>query len=108
MNMETLIVGYRRVLDTIFSPKNYYFRIKTHLKEYRQSSKEPPLPIALQLRALSGAIWKLGVREKGKKHFWKLFIWATFCRPRMLPKAITLSIYGFHYRRVLMSQVEKT
>ncbi|NLL14747.1 MAG: DUF4070 domain-containing protein [Fibrobacter sp.] len=105
MDVDTLILGYKRVLNSIFSPKNYYSRIKTHLKEYRQTSKAPPLPISLQLRALTKAVWKLGIREKGQRHFWKLFIWTTICRPKMLPNAITLSIYGFHYRRVLMSQV---
>ncbi|HEX2956466.1 MAG TPA: DUF4070 domain-containing protein [Chitinispirillaceae bacterium] len=106
MDKDTLILGYKRVLNSIFSPKNYYSRIKTHLKEYRMTSKTPPLPLHLQIRALWRVVWKLGIREKGQHHFWKLFIWTTFCRPKMLPNAITLSIFGFHYRRVLTSQIE--
>jgi radical SAM superfamily enzyme YgiQ (UPF0313 family) len=106
MKKDTLIQGYKRVLNSIFSPKNYYSRIKTHLKEYRKTSKNPPLTLRVQLRAVTGAVWKLGIREKGKHHFWKLCIWTTLRRPRMLPEAISLAIYGFHYRRVLMNQKE--
>lgn len=104
MNVDTLITGYKKVLSTIFSPKNYYRRVRTHLQAYKKSAKTPKLPIHIQVRALSCALWKLGIREKGKRHFWKLCIWTTFRHPRLLPEAISLSIYGFHYRRVLISQ----
>jgi len=107
MNPDTLITGYKRVLNSIFSPENYYSRIKVHLTEYRKSSKSPALPLSVQFRALSRVIWKLGIQEKGKHHFWKFFIWTTLRRPKMLPEAISMSIYGFHYRRVLMSQIEQ-
>lgn len=101
MNVDTLIAGYKTVLSSIFSPKNYYERVRTHLQEYRKYAKTPNLPFASQVRALSGAIWKLGIIGKGKRHFWKLCIWTTFCRPGLFTEAISLSIYGYHYRRVL-------
>ena len=65
MDVDTLILGYKRVLNSIFSPKNYYSRIKTHLKEYRQTSKAPPLPISLQLRALTklSGNWVFGKKD---------------------------------------------
>ena len=105
MNVDTLITGYKNVLSSLFSPKNYYDRVRTHLQEYRKYAKNPKLPITLQMRALSGALWKLGIRGKGRIHFWKLCIWTTFHRPRLLPEAISLSIYGFHYRKVLMKKL---
>jgi radical SAM superfamily enzyme YgiQ (UPF0313 family) len=101
MNVDTLIAGYKTVLSSIFSPKNYYERVRTHLQEYRKYAKTPSLPFATQVRALSGALWMLGIREKGKRHFWKLCLWTTFCRPGLLTEAISMSIYGYHYRRVL-------
>ncbi len=106
MNIDTLIAGYKKVLNSIFSPQNYYKRINTHLVEYKKSAKSPALPISVQLRAVTGAFWKMGLTGKGKRHFWKLLIWTAIRRPKLLPEAITLSIFGFHYRRVLTSHTE--
>lgn len=101
MNVDTLIAGYKTVLSSIFSPKNYYERVKTHLQEYRKYAKNPSLPFVIKVRALLGAVWMLGIREKGKRHFWKLCLWTTFFRPGLFTEAISLSINGYHYRRVL-------
>jgi len=38
MNYETLINGYKNILDTIYSPKQYYERVKIFLKEYKPRS----------------------------------------------------------------------
>ena len=38
MNRETLINGYRHILNTIYAPKEYYARIKTLSKEYKPKS----------------------------------------------------------------------
>src|SRR4030067_1580883 len=35
MKYETLVTGYKNVLDTIYSPRHYYERVVTFLKEYR-------------------------------------------------------------------------
>ena len=35
MNSDTLVNGYRRILDTIYSPKHYYARVRKFLQEYR-------------------------------------------------------------------------
>jgi hypothetical protein len=35
MHHETLITGYKHVLDTIYAPRQYYERVRTFLKEYK-------------------------------------------------------------------------
>ena len=35
MKYETLVNGYKQVLDTIYSPGHYYERVFTLLKEYK-------------------------------------------------------------------------
>jgi len=42
----------------------------------------------------------LGVLEEGRLHYWRLFFWSLLRRPRQFSTAITLAIYGFHFRRV--------
>jgi hypothetical protein len=42
----------------------------------------------------------LGVIGKERLYYWKLFFGSIFCRPRNFSTAMTLAIYGFHFRRV--------
>ena len=34
-------------------------------------------------------------------HYWGLFFWTILKRPKLFPLAITLSIYGFHFQKIL-------
>lgn len=100
MEPTVLIDGYRTILDTIYSPKNYYQRVIRLLRDYR------PLHLGkfhLQpgyVGALCKSILFLGVIGRERLHFWKLFFWALARRPRLFPLAITYAIYGFHFRKV--------
>jgi len=103
MNKEILMKGYKKVIDTIFTPKFYNKRIITYLREYNKFAVHTKLSLRMQIKALSKTIWKLGIIERGKFHFWKLMFWTSFRRPSLIPEAITYSIYGYHYRTVLLT-----
>jgi hypothetical protein len=98
--------GYKKVIDTIFAPKYYYKRIITYLKEYNKTAVNKKLSLRQQVKALSKTIWKIGITGKGKFHFWKLMFWTIFRKPSLIPEAITHSIYGYHYRTVLLTKRE--
>ena len=102
MNYETLINGYKNILDTIYSPKQYYERVKVFLKEYKP---QPRKSAALQLRfyhirALIKSMWVLGVKEKGRKYYWKFLVSTLLRHPRSFPLSVSLSVFGFHFRKV--------
>jgi hypothetical protein len=100
MEPEALIGGYRTILDTIYSPKNYYQRVIRLLREYR------PLHLGkfhLQpgyVGALFKSILFLGLIGRERRHFWKLFFWSLARRPRLFPLAITYAVYGYHFSKV--------
>ena len=100
MNHQKLKDGYRQVLQTIYSQKDYYERVKTFLKEYQLHSTNTTKVQFQEILALFRSLWVLGVLEKGKRFFWKLFFYSLVRHPRKFPVAITLAIYGFHFRRV--------
>ena len=106
MNPESLMEGYKKVIDTIFAPKHYYKRVITYLKEYNKIAVNKKLSFRLQIKALSKAIWKIGIKGKGKFHFWKLVSWTIIRKPSLISEAITYSIYGYHYRTVLLTNKE--
>lgn len=99
MNIETLLDGYCGIVSTIYSPAQYYRRVKTFLSEYRpvrQSARLCPENVG----AFFKAVFRLGVLGRERGHFWNLFFWSLFRRPAAFPLAVSLSIYGFHFRKV--------
>ena len=101
MNYETLIDGYKQVLHTIYSPQQYYERIKTFLDEY-QPRKAPGIS-RLQwqhITAFVKSMWLMGFVEKGRRYYWRLLISTLFKYPRHFPLSIGLSVFGFHFRKI--------
>ncbi len=47
------------------------------------------------------SIYQLGIRGQERAHYWRLVFWTLFQRPQLFPLAITLAIYGFHFRQVI-------
>jgi radical SAM superfamily enzyme YgiQ (UPF0313 family) len=100
MNVEALLKGYRHTLESLYSPKHYYARVKRFLKEYRPTQPRIFRVRLMHLKAFSKSIVLLGVIGKERIHYWKLFFWSLFRRPKLFPLAITFSIYGHHFRKV--------
>jgi radical SAM superfamily enzyme YgiQ (UPF0313 family) len=99
MGLESLQDGYRKLLTQIYAPQFYYERVLTFLREYH-----PPKirfhPDPQYILALGRSIYQLGIRGVERVHYWRLFFWTLFRRPRLFPLAITLAIMGFHFRQV--------
>ena len=108
MNYQTLVDGYKHVLDTIYSPKEYYARITTFLKEFNPYKKHKPSFNFTHIRVIWKAFWILGIWEKGKRYYWRLMVSTVLKRPRSFPVAMKLAIYGYHFRRVVDKYVGKT
>jgi radical SAM superfamily enzyme YgiQ (UPF0313 family) len=99
MNLDTLHEGYKAILENIYSPEHYYKRLKTFLSEY----KAPKIKASLDFQrflAFFRSAYHLGIIGKERFHYWKLLIWTRFRRPKLMPLAITLAIYGHHFRKV--------
>ena len=102
MNYETLISGYKHILNTIYSPKQYYERIRIFLKEYKPQKRKRVSQLQFyHIRAFIKSMWFLGIKEKGRRYYWKLFVSTLLRRPRSFPLSIILSIFGFHFRKVI-------
>ena len=99
MALKTLREGYENILQHIYSPDHYYQRVKTFLREYRTPKIRPRLSLARVLTFLHSAL-RLGVIGKERVHYWKLLLWTRFRRPDLVPLAVTLMIYGHHFRKV--------
>jgi hypothetical protein len=105
MHYETLIDGYKHILNTIYSPKHYYERVKTFLKEYKPRRETARRMQFHHLRPFFKSIWFLGIRERGRRYYWKLFLSTLLKQPRKFPISISLSVYGYHFRKVVKNYI---
>jgi radical SAM superfamily enzyme YgiQ (UPF0313 family) len=101
MSYETLMSGYRKIISTIYAPKQYHERLKTFLKEYKPRRGKAVRPRFGHLLSLAKSMWFLGLREKGRGYYWRLLAWTLVRHPRSFPISVTLAIYGYHFRKVV-------
>ena len=98
MNPETLREGYKKLMGHLYAPGPYYRRIRTFLREYQR----PKVPDSLTWRSFMAflhANLRLGVFGRERFHYWGLLLWTFFRRPAHIQTAVTLSIYGHHFRK---------
>jgi radical SAM superfamily enzyme YgiQ (UPF0313 family) len=100
MDYSKLIDGYKAVIRGIYAYKPYYQRVRQYLTEKKPVNDRRFRLEFSHIKALFQSIFVLGIKERGRVYYWKLFFWSLFRRPKMFPMAITYSIYGFHFRKV--------
>ena len=99
MGLDALKEGYNRMITHIYSPKHYYKRAMTFLREYKLPKTRIPMDFQRLLAILRSSI-RLGFLGKERYQYWKILIWTFSHRPRLVPMAITLAIYGHHFRKI--------
>jgi radical SAM superfamily enzyme YgiQ (UPF0313 family) len=99
MGLDRLIDGYRAIMKQIYSPRKYYQRVRCILGELKAPSATTPTDWQRTL-AFGRACLRLGVLGKERFQYWYLLTWTLARRPRLFPLAVTLAIYGYHYRRI--------
>lgn len=99
MGLDALREGYRTIMENIYSPKHYYERVKTFLREYKLPRIKAPLQIH-HIGAFLRSIYELGIKGEERRYYWDLIFWTLFRRPALLPLAVTLTIYGHHFHKV--------
>ncbi|MBU0595125.1 B12-binding domain-containing radical SAM protein, partial [Candidatus Bipolaricaulota bacterium] len=105
MDREALREGYHRILRTIYSPKQYYKRVRTFLREYRAPAIGSSSLSARHILAFFRSVVRLGVVGRERLQYWKLLVWTVFRRPKRFPMAVTFAIYGFHFRKTCKGHV---
>jgi radical SAM superfamily enzyme YgiQ (UPF0313 family) len=102
MGIEDLLKGYKKVVSTIYSPRNYYERVLTFLRDYKPGKNNRVRFRFCDVKAFLRSTWRLGIIGKGRLAYWKLIFWS-LRSPRYLHLAVTLAICGFHFRTMFES-----
>ncbi len=99
MNRDTLMKGYKTILQSIYSPQPYYQRVMTFLREYKAPRFFSPFQFSYVIAMLHSVI-RIGIFGRERLYYWKLLLWTPFHRPRLFPLAVRLAIYGHHFRKI--------
>ena len=99
MGLDRLLDGYRSIMEQIYSPHNFYLRVRNFLKDIKAPDITIPMDFQRVLAFLRSC-FRLGFWGKERLHYWHLLIWTLLRKPRLVPLAVTLAIYGHHYRRI--------
>lgn len=99
MDNRKMVAGYQRIINTIYSPKMFYKRVVNLLDTYQPYLIGSGL-YAEEIRAFLRSIFVLGIFSKERSYYWKLFFRSLFKYPKKFALAITMSIYGYHFRKL--------
>jgi hypothetical protein len=99
MSVTTLREGYNKILQHIYAPEPFYKRIKTFLREYKPPKRRAHFRFS-HLMAFARSSVRFGIISRALVQYWKLLLWTQFTRPRLVPAVISLSICGYHYRKI--------
>jgi radical SAM superfamily enzyme YgiQ (UPF0313 family) len=103
MNYSELMKGYSKILSTIYSPRDFYERVKKFLTEYQLPEWNKKIISWDEVMAFVRLIFKIGLADKGKRHFWKFLFHSLIKYPQKFSLAMTMAVYGYHFRRVIQS-----
>ncbi len=99
LDRDMLVEGYRSLVKHLYTPKVYYRRILTFLREYKPQGPKFYLSWT-DIQAFLKSLWIIGVRSRGRREYWKFFTKTLLFHRRAFPEAMTLAILGHHFRRV--------
>ncbi|MEW6137168.1 MAG: DUF4070 domain-containing protein [Thermodesulfobacteriota bacterium] len=101
MDLQTVRDGYQAVLNYLYSPKQYYIRVREFLKDYKPVRRRR-LDRA-EIMAFFRSIWYLGLLDKGKNklYYWKLIVTAFLFHREAFGEAVSSAIFGYHFRKLL-------
>jgi radical SAM superfamily enzyme YgiQ (UPF0313 family) len=101
MDLNVLETRYAELLGRLYSPKYYYERVRRFLTVYHVPQLRIRWNVHHQLQqwlAFATASVKLGIVGKERFEYWRLLLGTLFRKPPAFSLAVTLAIYGYHFR----------
>ncbi len=99
IDSQVLKNGYFHIMNSIYSPKLLYPRIKTFLEKFTPTKTSVLLQIN-EVAAFFKTVVLMGLNFREAKYYWSLLYWTVKKDIRKVPMAITLAIYGYHFRTI--------
>jgi len=101
MDAGDLVAGYRSILNTIYSPDEYYQRALQSLERVNSESAEPRhTGLFIDALTISRVVMALGVRDSNRGSFWRYISKAFTSHRAKFAEAVRLAALGYHFRKL--------
>ncbi len=101
MDPKILVEGYRSILRTIYTSREYYQRA---LETLRRVSGTPPEPnrysLVNGLMTFTRVVVRLGVLDHERREFWKFFGSSLAHHREQFAHSMRLAVMGYHFRKL--------
>ncbi|MGI8732917.1 MAG: B12-binding domain-containing radical SAM protein [Pyrinomonadaceae bacterium] len=101
MDPRLLVEGYRSILRTIYTSREYYQRA---LETLRRVSGTPPEPNRYSLTngimTFTRIVVRLGVLDRERREFWKFFGRSLTNHREQFAHSMRLAVMGYHFRKL--------
>jgi radical SAM superfamily enzyme YgiQ (UPF0313 family) len=101
---DELQQGYFRIMQSIYSPAMLYPRIKIFLEQFHPVRQSIGIRVN-EILAFLRTVVRMGLNVKEARYYWGLIWWTITHDVRKFPMAITLIIYGYHFRTVTQRNI---
>jgi radical SAM superfamily enzyme YgiQ (UPF0313 family) len=109
MDPTMLIQGYQSIMQTIYSPREYYQRALDSMKRTAQQFVEPQhYNVVSAVTAFVRVMLKLGIIDGERKEFWRFFTQALVKHHDKLAETLRLAAMGYHFRKLNDAYSEPT
>jgi radical SAM superfamily enzyme YgiQ (UPF0313 family) len=101
MEPARLIEGYKSILRTIYSSREYYQRALDCLKQVTQEKPGPRRGNFIgDARALARVTFTLGIRDRERLEFWRYIRRVLIEHREKFAEAVRLAAMGYHFRKL--------
>ena len=101
MDPARLIEGYKSIMRTIYSPREYYERVLECLKRVPQSEAEVnQYNVLSSLVSFARLTLKLGVLDRERREFWRFFVEAAAKHREKFVESMRMAAMGYHLRKL--------
>ena len=101
MEPSRLIEGYQSIMQTIYSPREYYQRVRDSLKRTPHGAGDAKnYDFIHSVTAFARIAVKLGVLDRERKEFWRFFGHALAKHRDRFAESLRLAAMGYHFRKL--------
>ncbi len=107
MEKAKLLEGYCEVVNTVYSPKVFYDRIKIFLKDYKPLIEDSKIDYIEVLIIFIKTVFFIGILGKERFYYWKSLLWCLFNNPKNVSAIVFFSILGLNWRKTYSKMTKK-
>ena len=101
MDPAFLVQGYQSIMRTIYSPREYYARVRRSMRRTTLQTVQPnPYGIFKGFAIMSRILFRLGILDRERMEFWRFFTHSLIRHRARLADSLRLAAVGYHFRKL--------